>query len=59
MMYEGLCDGDSIEYFRDLMRRMHDEMCPAATYQIQKEWAAIEEALVLRLLVFGPLVVNN
>jgi len=37
LMDEVLRDGDSIEYFRDLIRRMHDEMCPTATYQIHKD----------------------
>jgi len=36
MTKEGLCDGDSVENFQGILRRIHDEMHPTTTLQITR-----------------------
>jgi len=36
MENKALHDGDSVEYFQDFLRRMHDEICMTCTYQLSK-----------------------
>jgi len=61
MLDEGLRAGNTVEYFRDLMRRKHDDMRSTTTCQIsrtKRHWL-LEKTIVLCLLDFGSLIVNN